>query len=59
MDGNLTIEVCKNKFGNVGLWNSIIKIVKTALENVDDIIIRCKDGHQFTDLITQIMNPEM
>jgi len=42
------IETCKHVIGPVGLWNSIIKIIKTAIENEDEVIIICEDGHQFT-----------
>jgi hypothetical protein len=42
------VEACKNPIGAVGLWESIRKIVKIAMDNEDDIIIICEDDHQFT-----------
>ncbi|HEX8020967.1 hypothetical protein [Mucilaginibacter sp.] len=42
------IEACRNPIGAVGLWESIRKIVKIAMDNEDDVIIICEDDHQFT-----------
>lgn len=42
------IEACKHSIGAVGLWESIRKIVKLAVENDDDVIIICEDDHVFT-----------
>jgi hypothetical protein len=42
------IEACKNPIGAVGLWESIRKIIKIAMDNEDDVIIICEDDHQFT-----------
>lgn len=42
------IEACKNPIGAVGLWETIRKIIKIAIENEDDVIIICEDDHAFT-----------
>lgn len=42
------IEACVHKIGAVGLWNSIVKIIKNAMEEDDDVIIICEDDHYFT-----------
>jgi len=42
------IEAHKHSIGAVGLWITIRKIIKLALENDDDIIIICEDDHEFT-----------
>lgn len=33
--------------GQVGLWKSIRKIIKKAINNNDDVILICEDDHQF------------
>ena len=35
--------------GNIGLWHSINKAVKKAIQNDDDLIIICEDDHVFTE----------
>lgn len=42
------IEATKHPKGTVGLWKTIRKIVKKAIDNEDDIIIICEDDHEFT-----------
>lgn len=42
------IEACKHKIGAVGLWQSIVNIIKIAIEQDDDVIIISEDDHQFT-----------
>jgi GR25 family glycosyltransferase involved in LPS biosynthesis len=42
------IEASRNKIGAVGLWNSIVNVVKMAIKNDDDVIIICEDDHCFT-----------
>ncbi|SMC61138.1 glycosyltransferase family 25 protein [Pedobacter nyackensis] len=42
------IEAYKHEIGAVGLWESVVKVVKLAKENGDDVIIICKDDHEFT-----------
>ncbi|WP_341830903.1 hypothetical protein AACH28_15175 [Sphingobacterium thalpophilum] len=34
--------------GAIGLWMSICRIIKMALENDEDVIIICEDDHEFT-----------
>lgn len=43
------IEACTHEKGNIGLWNSIVKIVNLAQMNGDDVIILCEDDHFFTE----------
>ena len=42
------VEACRNKVGNVGLWETIRKIVRLAIERDEDIIVICEDDHEFT-----------
>ncbi|MBS1917689.1 MAG: glycosyl transferase [Bacteroidetes bacterium] len=42
------VEGCKHEIGAIGLWMSIRKIVESALNNNEDIIIICEDDHVFT-----------
>ncbi|UKJ07494.1 hypothetical protein [Solitalea lacus] len=42
------VEACKHEIGAVGLWQSIVKIVKLAMANDEDVIIICEDDHEFT-----------
>jgi hypothetical protein len=43
------VEACEHKNGRIGLWNSIVKIIKIAIANKDDVIIICEDDHLFTE----------
>lgn len=43
------IDACIHEIGAVGLWNSIIEIVKLAVEDDEDVIIICEDDHYFTE----------
>lgn len=43
------IEACKHSKGTIGLWNSIVNIVKLAKERDEDVIIICEDDHYFTE----------
>lgn len=43
------IEACVHPIGAVGLWNSIVKIIKEANNSDDDVIIIVEDDHIFTD----------
>lgn len=46
---NITlIDACTHQVGAIGLWNSIIKIIKLAEKNNDDVILICEDDHYFT-----------
>lgn len=42
------IEACKHEIGAFGLWLSIKKIISIALASDYDVIIICKDDHEFT-----------
>lgn len=43
------IDACQHPQGTIGLWNSIITIIKTAKEKEEDLIIICEDDHYFTE----------
>ena len=43
------IEACKHDVGALGLWESIVKIIKEVKEGEDDVIIICEDDHIFTE----------
>lgn len=43
------IEGNHDKINESGSCLSIKKIIKTAIENDDDVIIICREGHQFTE----------
>lgn len=43
------IEACWHEFGNVGLWNSFKKVIETANENNEDVILFVEDDHVFTE----------
>ena len=43
------IEACTHSIGAVGLWHSIVKIIKKANDSDDDVIIIVEDDHTFTD----------
>lgn len=42
-------EACKHEVGTLGLWLSIRKIIKLAIDNDEDVIIICEDDHEFTE----------
>lgn len=42
------VEACKHKIGAVGLWQSIVKIIREIIDGDDDVIIICEDDHVFT-----------
>lgn len=42
------IEAVEHSIGAVGLWQSMVKAVQTAIERDDDIMIICEDDHSFT-----------
>jgi hypothetical protein len=42
------VEACIHEKGTIGLWQSMVKVVKIAMEREDDIIIICEDDHMFT-----------
>jgi GR25 family glycosyltransferase involved in LPS biosynthesis len=43
------IEGCQQRGQEFSLWISLKKIIKTAIENDDEVIIICREGHQFTE----------
>lgn len=43
------VEACEHRNGRIGLWNSIVKVVKIATEKKDDVIVICEDDHLFTE----------
>ena len=47
-------EACRHEIGAVGLWNSIVNIIKIAIENEDTVIIICEDDHIFTQYYDKI-----
>lgn len=42
------IDACEHPKGNIGLWNSIVKIIKKAKELEEEVVIICEDDHFFT-----------
>ena len=46
-DVNL-FEACKHPIGAVGLWQSMIEIIRIAQANDDDVVVICEDDHFFT-----------
>ena len=42
------VDACKHETGALGLWQSIRKVVRIALDNNDDVIVICEDDHEFT-----------
>lgn len=42
------IEAIEHSIGAVGLWQSMLKAVQTAIDKRDDIMIICEDDHIFT-----------
>ncbi|MCS3798570.1 hypothetical protein [Niastella sp. OAS944] len=43
------VEACIHQYGNVGLWNSIKKIILELSAPDNDLILICEDDHLFTD----------
>ncbi len=43
------IEACEHEKGNIGLWKSILKIIRIAQANDDDVILIVEDDHIFTE----------
>lgn len=43
------IEACRNEIGAVGLWESIVTIIKKVISGEDDVVIICEDDHIFTE----------
>lgn len=49
------IEACKDPVGAVGLWKSIVKVIRLAREKEEDVIIICEDDHFFTEYYSKEM----
>lgn len=45
----ILVEACQHQIGAVGLWMSIVKVVRMAKMRQDEVIILCKDDHIFTE----------
>ena len=43
------VEACYHPIGAIGLWNSIVKVIKKAIEEDNDVILVCEDDHYFTE----------
>lgn len=43
------VEACTHAKGTIGLWNSIVKIVRKVKEDDEEVIIICEDDHYFTE----------
>lgn len=43
------VEACVHPIGAIGLWNSIVKLVKEANNSNEDVIIIVEDDHKFTE----------
>lgn len=42
------VKAVEHQNGAYGLWQTIVKIVKQAMENEDEYVLICEDDHQFT-----------
>ncbi|MGN6266353.1 MAG: hypothetical protein ACTHM5_11800 [Ginsengibacter sp.] len=47
------VEAVEHEISAVGLWCTIRKIIQMALVNEDDVIIICKDGHEFSKFYSE------
>lgn len=46
----ITFEsISTNWTSEIGCYNSIKKVIQAGVDNEDDVLIICKDGHEFTD----------
>lgn len=43
------IQAEESEIGAVGLWESIVKVVRLAEKKDEDVIVICEDDHKFTD----------
>lgn len=43
------VKASEHEIGAVGLWQSICRVIKMAIDNDEDVIILCEDDHQFTN----------
>lgn len=44
----IIVKACEQKVKELSLWQSLKKIIKTAIENDEDVVIICREDHQFT-----------
>lgn len=42
------VDACVHPRGNIGLWQSICKVIKQAEQDEEDVILICEDDHVFT-----------
>lgn len=42
------VEACEHKIGAIGLWKSMVGIVKMAQDQEEEVIIIVEDDHEFT-----------
>lgn len=47
--GVTIIEACEHSNGAIGLWKSVIEIVKIAEQKEYEFVIICEDDHEFTE----------
>jgi len=45
-------EACEHPRGFIGLWQSIVNVIRSVSDDVDEYILICEDDHQFTDFYT-------
>ncbi|WP_223583899.1 glycosyl transferase [Sphingobacterium sp. GVS05A] len=43
------VEASEHTIGALGLWQSICKVIRLAIEKDEDVIILCEDDHEFTE----------
>lgn len=42
------VEGCRHENGAIGLWQSIRKVIRIAIDSSEDVIVICEDDHEFT-----------
>lgn len=42
------VEACEHQIGAVGLWLSIVKVIRLAKQQDEELILICEDDHYFT-----------
>lgn len=47
------VEACEYKIEEIGLWQSMVKVINIAIHNKDDVIIICNNDHEFTGNYTK------
>ncbi|UYQ95733.1 hypothetical protein MKQ68_11530 [Chitinophaga horti] len=43
------VEACIHEHGSIGLWETMLKIVRHAVDNDLEYVLICEDDHQFTE----------